>query len=230
MVAAEDVIKRLQEMADPTGLGGMAHFGISVKGSLGHISVPSLRKLARELGKSHELAGQLWSSGSHEARLLACMVDEPKLVTEGQMEHWVRDFDSWDVCDCCCGDLFDKTPFSYAKALEWSRREEEFVKRTAFSLMAYLAVHDKRAPDEKFTQFLPVISREALDGRNFVKKAVNWALRQIGKRNRELNRAAIETAQEIKAQGTGSARWIATDALRELTGDAVQQKLDINKP
>jgi 3-methyladenine DNA glycosylase AlkD len=153
------------------------------------------------------------------------MVDDPKSVTEAQMEQWVRDFDSWDVCDTCCGYLFDKTPISYRKALEWTERAEEYVKRAGFALIAYLAVHDKKAPDARFIEFLPAIKREATDGRNFVKKAVNWALRQIGKRNKRLNEAAIEAAHTIAALDSGSARWVASDALRELTGDAVQRRL-----
>ena len=212
-------------MANPADLDGMARFGIQTSNSLGGIAMPRLQKLAKEIGKDHQLAGQLWASGIREARLLACMVADPKATTREQMERWVADFDSWDVCDTCCGYLFDRTSVAYSKALEWSSREEEFVKRAGFALTAFLAVHDKKAPDEKFMQFLPVIKREATDDRNFVKKAVNWALRQIGKRNMRLNLAAIETAQEIREIDSRSARWIAADALRELKGDAVQARL-----
>lgn len=216
-------------MANPTDLDGMARFGIQTTNSLGGIAMPKLNKLAKEIGKDHELAGQLWASGIREARLLACMVADPKAMSEDQMERWVADFDSWDVCDSCCGYLFDKTPLGYSKALEWSKRQDEFVKRAGFALMAYLAVHDKKAPDDKFLAFLPAIKREATDERNFVKKAVNWALRQIGKRNMRLNQAAIETAEEIKQLDSKSARWIAADALRELTGDVVQARLNVKK-
>jgi len=149
----------------------------------------------------------------------------PKRVTEAQMEQWVQDFDSWDVCDQCCMNLFRKTPFAHAKVVEWSGCEEEFVKRASFALMATLAVHDKKADNAQFEQWLPLIKREATDERNFVKKAVNWALRQIGKRNLALNAAAIQTATEIEAIDSKSARWIAKDALRELTGEKVQQRL-----
>jgi 3-methyladenine DNA glycosylase AlkD len=213
-------------MANPADLDGMARFGIQTSNSLGGIAMPRLQKLAKEIGKDHQLAGQLWASGIREARLLACMVADPKATTREQMERWVADFDSWDVCDTCCGYLFDRTSVAYSKALEWSSREEEFVKRAGFALTAFLVVHDKKAPDEKFMQFLPVIKREATDDRNFVKKAVNWALRQIGKRNMRLNLAAIETAQEIREIDSRSARWIAADALRELKGDAVQARLN----
>ncbi|HKP54920.1 MAG TPA: DNA alkylation repair protein [Chloroflexia bacterium] len=228
-MTSEQVITRLRSMANPAGLAGMAHFGITTTNSLGGISSPTLQKLAKEIGRNHDLAQALWASGIHEARLLACMVDDPRSVTEEQMERWVRDFDSWDICDTCCGYLFDKTPISYQKALEWTEREEEYVKRAGFALMAYLTVHDKKAPDGRFLQFLPAIRREATDDRNFVKKAVNWALRQIGKRNKSLNEAAIEIAREIAELDARSARWIASDALRELTGEAVQRRLQVRR-
>lgn len=225
----EELIARLREMANPADLQGMARYGIETSHSLGGIATPKLQKLAKEIGKDHALAEQLWASGIREARLLACMLDDPKAVTEEQMERWVADFDSWDICDSCCGHLFDKTPFSYRKPHEWSQREEEFVKRAAFALIAYLAVHDKKASDDRFLEFLPLIEREAGDGRNYVKKAVNWALRQIGKRSLMLNEAAIQAAREIHATGSSSARWIASDALRELTSEAVQSRLHAKK-
>ena len=184
-----------------------------------------LRTLAREIGRDHTLAGELWDTGIHEARILASIVDDPKAVTEEQMEKWVADFDSWDVCDQCCGNLFDKTPFAAGKVVEWSGREAEFEKRAGFSLMAYTTTHNKKAPDADFLPYLEIIKREATDERNYVKKAVNWALRQVGKRNARLNQAAIETAKEIATISSRSARWVAADALRELTGEAVQKKL-----
>jgi 3-methyladenine DNA glycosylase AlkD len=187
--------------------------------------MPALRGIARELGRDHHLAQELWASGIHEARILACLIDEPSLATEEQMELWVKEFDSWDLCDQCCSNLFDRTGLAFEKAVEWSGREEEFVKRAGFVLMACLAVHDKKAGDEAFLEFLPLIKREAQDSRNFVRKAVNWALRQIGKRNPNLNRAAIEAAREIQKMDSRAARWIASDALRELTGQKVQSRL-----
>jgi 3-methyladenine DNA glycosylase AlkD len=222
--SAAATLKKLKLLADPKALAGMSRFGIRTHNALG-ISVPVLRRLAREIGRDHGLAQQLWNSGIHDARHLAALIDEPGKVTERQMERWVKDFDSWDVVDGCCSYLFDKTPYAYQKAVEWSRRGEEYVKRAAFSLMAVLAVHDKQAADARFVKFLPVIKREARDERNFVKKAVNWALRQIGKRNLKLNRAAIRAAREIRRIDSRSARWIAADALRELTGPAVQNRL-----
>jgi len=220
----EDVLERLKSVANPEAVAGMARFGINPENTYG-ISIPVLRKLAREIGRDHLLAERLWSTGVHEARILASMVDEPRLVTEGQMERWAADFDSWDVCDQCCGNLFDKTEFAYRKAVEWAARDEEFVKRAGLALMAWLAFHDKRAPDEAFLAFLPAIKRESADGRNYVKKAVNWALRQIGKRNAALNIMAVETAKEIQATGSKPGRWIASDALRELTGAKLRERL-----
>ena len=202
----------------------MARFGINPENTYG-VSIPNLRNMAKETGKDHALAQQLWASGIHEARILASMVDDPKMVTEEQMESWVKEFDSWDVCDQCCMNLFEKTGFAYQKAKEWSSNDKEFTKRTAFVLMARLAVSDKKADDALFEPFFPLIKREAGDNRNFVKKAVNWALRQIGKRNRNLNRKAIQTGEDIQRMDSKSARWIAADALRELTSPAVQQRL-----
>ena len=220
----EDVLKKLKSLSDPKAVEGMARFGINPENTYG-VSVPNLRKIAKETGKDHALAQQLWTSGIHEARILASMVDDPKMVTEEQMESWVKDFDSWDVCDQCCMNLFDKTSFAYGKAMEWSAREEEFIKRASFAMMACLAWHDKNADDKQFKPLLPIIQREAADNRNFVKKAVNWALRQIGKRNLYLNGKAVETAKEIQEIDSKSAKWVAADALRELTSQAVLERL-----
>jgi len=202
----------------------MARFGINPENTYG-VSIPNLRQIAKEVGKNHALAQELWASGIHEAKILASMTDGPKLVTEEQMEAWVRDFDSWDVCDQVCMNLFEKLPLAWQKVSEWSGREEEFVKRAAFALLACLAWHDREAADEKFVALLPVIVRGSADERNFVRKAVNWALRNIGKRNPNLNRAAVAAAEEIQGIDSKAARWIAADALRELTSEAVQRRL-----
>jgi 3-methyladenine DNA glycosylase AlkD len=220
----QEVIVKLHSLASPEAVAGMARFGISTENTLG-ISMPTLRDLAREIGRDHQLALGLWQTGLHEARILASMVDIPGQVTEEQMESWVKDFDSWDVCDQVCGNLFDRTPLAYRKAVEWSDRFEEFVKRAGFVMMAGLALHDKTATDEAFEVFFPCILEEATDDRNFVKKAVNWALRGIGKRSRPLNERAIETARQIAVIDSKTARWIAADALRELTSEKVQSKL-----
>jgi 3-methyladenine DNA glycosylase AlkD len=219
-----EILRRLKSLSNPEAVAGMARFGINPKNTYG-VSIPNLRTMAKEIGKNHPLAQKLWSSGIHDARILASMVDDPTMVTERQLEKWVKDFDSWDVCDQCCSNLFDKTEFAYRKAAEWTSKKEEFVKRAGFVLMACLAVHDKKAEDKKFERFFPLIKREAKDERNFVKKAVNWALRQIGKRNLRLNRTAIDIAREIQATDSKSGRWVASDALRELTSQAVQRRL-----
>jgi 3-methyladenine DNA glycosylase AlkD len=211
-------------LADPQFLTAMARFGIRTDNALG-VPVPQLRTIAGRIGRNHSLAGELWASGIHEARLLATMIDDPDLVDEAQMERWVKNFDSWDICDQCCGNLFDKTEFAWQKAMQWTGRSEEFVKRSGFALMAALAVHDKSAKDSRFADFFEPIKREATDERNFVRKAANWALRQIGKRNRSLNKAAVKVAREIRRIDSRAARWIAADALRELTGDKTQTRL-----
>ena len=224
MAYVDDVIVKLKSKAHPEHLQGMARYGIAVERRLG-ISVPDLRKLAKEVGTDHKLAMGLWRTGIGEARILAAMIDDPDKLTEEQMEDWVKDINSWDICDQVCTDLFRKNQLAWKKILDWSEREEEFVKRTAFSLIACLALHDKRAADVKFRELLPIIVREAVDERNFVKKGVNWALRNIGKRNLNLNRAAINTAKEIWRLDSRAARWIASDAIRELESDAIQNRL-----
>ena len=224
MTSVKDVLGKLQGKANPEHLEGMAKCGIAVEQRLG-VSVPDMRKLAKEIGRDHRLALALWSTGIAEARILAAMIDDPDKLTEEQMEDWVKGINSWDVCDQVCMDLFRKNQLAWKKILDWSKREEEFVKRTAFSLIACLAWHDKKAADEKFLELLPIIIREAVDERNFVKKAVNWALRNIGKRNLNLNRAAVNTAREIQRLDSKVARWIAADAIRELESDAIQSRL-----
>lgn len=227
--SAAAILRRLRRLANPTNVAGMARFGINPTHTLG-ISIPVLRRIAGEIGTDHRLAQALWASGVHEARILAGFIDDPARVTPTQMNRWAAAFDSWDVCDQVCSSLFDRTPFAFQKAIEWTRRREEFVRRAGFVLMAALAVHDRQAPDEPFERFLRIIARGSADERNFVKKAVNWALRQIGKRNRRLNRKAIAQAKVIQQMPSRAARWIAADAVRELTGDAVRRKLERAKP
>ncbi len=224
MASHEEILKKLKSKARPDQLAGMARFGMDIKKRLG-VAVPVMRKIAKETGKDHKAALDLWKTGFAEAKITAAMIDEPGKVTEKQMEDWVKGFDSWDVCDQVCMNLFDKTPLAWKKVLDWSRRKEEFVKRAAFSLIACLAWHDKKAKDEDFIKLLPVIKRETIDERNFVKKAVNWALRHIGKRNLNLNKFAIKAAKEIRQIDSKSARWIANDAVRELESEPVQRRL-----
>jgi len=220
----DDVIEKLKSMGNPENVAGMARFGISSENTLG-ISVTSLRALAKEIGIDHDLALELWDTQIHEAQMLATLIDDPSAVTVKQAERWVVDIDSWDIADGLAFNLFWKAPFAYDKAYEWSDRSEEFVKREGFALMAKLALSDKTAPDERIAGFLPFIKKGATDERNFVKKAVNWALRQVGKRNLALNKQALGAAREIQAMDSKSARWIAADAIRELEGDAVQERL-----
>jgi len=218
------VIAELKSMGNPEAAAGMARYGIKADRAMG-VSIPQLQGLAKKIGKSHKLAEDLWSSAVHEARILACLIDDPQQITADQLELWVTEFDSWDLCDQCCNRLFSKTPFARQKALAWARRPEEFVKRAGFVLMAVLAVHAKKAPDKQFDIFFKRIKAEADDERNFVKKAVNWALRQIGKRNLSLNKKAIRVAEEIQQFESKAARWVARDALRELRSENVQKRL-----
>lgn len=224
---AKQAIAELKKHANKECVAGMARFGISPEGTLG-VSLPVIRKIAKQMGKNHAVALELRESGIHEARMLAAMVAEPEKTTPALMEKWVSDFDSWDICDQACMNLFRETPYAYKKAHEWAKRNEEFVKRAGFSLMATLAVGDKKAADRDFEKFLPLIKKGATDERNFVKKAVNWALRQIGKRNIALNKKAITAAKEISKINSKSARWAAKDALRELQSAAVRKRLREN--
>jgi 3-methyladenine DNA glycosylase AlkD len=218
------VLRELKGLADPNVRAKMEYFGVNVPKAHG-ISVPVLHQFAKHIGKDHQLARQLWRSGIHEARILATLIGESDKVMAAEMDRWARDFDSWDVVDAACCYLYAHAKPAWSKTAAWSRRREEFVKRASFSLIAYLSYKDKNAPDARFMRFLRVIEREAHDERNFVKKAVNWALRNIGKRNTLLNREAIRTAEKIRQQDSSAARWIAADALRELKSPAVQRRL-----
>jgi len=220
----QTIEKRLREVGDPAAIPAMTGYGITPDQTYG-VKVPHLRAIAKEHRKNHELALALWKINNRETRILATMIDDPKQLTEKQMEAWAMEFDYWEICDQACMNLFEKHPVAWEKAVEWSGHVNEGKKRVAFVLMARLAVSDKKAPDEKFAPFFPLILRESTDERNLVKKAVNWALRQISKRNRALNRQAIQVAEEIAALESKSARWIAADALRELKSDAALNRL-----
>ena len=219
-----DILKQLKSMGDPKNIEGMGRFGIKTENNLGN-SVTTLRNYAKKIGKNHNLAVKLWQSGIRDARMVAACIEDPKTVSENQIDAWVKDFDSWDICDHCCGHLIDKTPFAYKKAKEWSKRKEEFQKRAGFALMAWLAVHDKNVNNSNFEEFLTIIKRESTDGRNYVRKAVNWALRNIGKRDSTMNKKAIEFSKEIQKIDSKTAKWIANDALRELTSEKVKNRL-----
>lgn len=214
----DEILKTLHTHANPLNVAGMVRFGINPQNTLG-ISIPILRKMAKEIKTNHPLAMDLWATGIHEARLLAAFIADPKRWTDAQMDAWVADFDSWDICDQVCINQFRKTPAAYQKAITWASRPEAFVRRAAFSLMATLSVHDKKVPDIEFDPFFECIREQAIDDRNFVKKAVNWALRQIGKRNDTLRHRAIDVAESLLFLDSRAARWIARDALRELRKD-----------
>jgi len=214
MKEAREILREMRALADPAALEGMARFGIDTSSSLG-LNTPTIRAIARRVGKDQALAEKLWDSGVREARILASMVADPRAITRSTMDRWVRDFNSWDVCDSCCCDLFDRTPFVWQKIPKWAADKREYVRRAAFSTLACAAVHDKTADDQRFLDGLVLVEKYAIDHRNFIRKAVNWALRNIGKRNTRLLPAAIACAERVRAQDSKAARWIAADALRE---------------
>nr|WP_199158419.1 DNA alkylation repair protein [Pedobacter sp. ASV2] len=226
MTDVDFIISELKLLGKPDYLNKMAHFGIENEKAIG-VSIPDLRELAKQTGKNQQLSLDLWETGIHEARILASIIGDYKLVTEAQIDSWVNDFNSWDICDQACSNLFSKTHYFKSKALAYSAAMPEFVKRAGFVLMAAASVHLKNEPNETFIGFLPIIEREASDQRNFVKKAVNWALRQIGKRNVVLHQHAIDTANNILAQNNKKANWVALDALRELQSEKVLNKLSL---
>ena len=222
------ILDLIQANGNAENLEGMQRYGIRFDKAYG-CNIPFLRKLAKQFKKDHYLAKELWATGIHEARIMAFLIDDPKEVTEVQMEKWVRNLNSWDICDGLCSNLFRKTEWAYDKAKEWSGKNEEFVKRAGFVMMAVLAVHDKKADNKTFLEFFDIIEKESIDERNFVKKAVNWALRQIGKRNEVLHKKAIVYAKRIEKQPSRSAKWIAKDALRELKSDTTRRVLERRK-
>lgn len=215
----------LRSHATEATLTGMARYAIPSDKALG-VSMTDMKAIAKSLGRDHQLAAALWATGIYEARMLATLVDVPAQVSSDQMESWALDFDNWAICDTACFALFDRTSHAWPKVESWAGREEEFVKRGAFALLASLTVHDKKADDERYLRGLVLIEREATDGRNFVKKAINWALRSIGKRGPALNRAAVEVSRRLASSSESAARWVGKDALRELTGPAVSRRLE----
>jgi 3-methyladenine DNA glycosylase AlkD len=224
MASVDEVLKRLESKARPDQVAGMARYGMTAERRLG-VSVPDMRGIAREVGKDHDLALALWRTGIPEARILAGMVDRPEQLTEEQMDEWVAGFNSWDVCDQVCMNLFEKSPLAWKKIVDWSEREEEYVKRAAYALIACLAWYDKSAADEEFVRLFPVMKGGATDERNYVKKAVSWALRNVGKRNKNLNRAVLSAVEEIGRMNSRAARWIAADVRKELESEAVRTRL-----
>jgi 3-methyladenine DNA glycosylase AlkD len=224
MYDVKQVLDELKMLSRPDQIEGMARYGMSPEKRLG-VSVPEMRKLSKKIGTNHRLALDLWKTDIPEAQMVASMIANPSELRPEVMEEWVKDFNSWDVCDQVCMNLFEKSPFVLQKIEKWARRDEEFIKRAAYALIACLAWHDKTSPDNKFEAFFPIIYKGATDPRNFVKKAVSWALRNIGKRNTELNRLAIQEAEKIGQVDSKPAKWIAAAALRELRSEPVQKRL-----
>jgi 3-methyladenine DNA glycosylase AlkD len=224
MKTAEEVLTELKKYYNPKNIEGMKRYGIKADKAFG-VNAPTMYAIANRIGKNHELALKLWDTGYHEARHIAAMIDDPILVTKSQMNKWVNDFYSWDICDGTCSNLFRHTPYALEKIPQWAKSKKEFVRRTAFSMIAYVAVHHKKRDDKEFLQFFPLIKKYSIDERNFVKKAVNWSLRQIGKRSKFLNKEAIKLAKEIRTIDSKSARWIANDAIRELTNPKIISRM-----
>jgi 3-methyladenine DNA glycosylase AlkD len=220
----QEIVAKLELLSTPENIEGMERFGITPEKTYA-VRIPELRKIAKESGKNHELALELWELDFRETKILACMIDDPKMVSSSQLNAWVLEFDYWEICDQCCMNLFRKTSFAYDKIFEWGEHEAEFVKRAAFSLLAVMAVHDKKQPNHQFEQYYPLLISASTDNRNFVKKAVNWALRSIGKKNSSLNKSSIDLAEEILALNTKSSKWIASNALKELKNEKVRKKL-----
>lgn len=224
--SAEQVLAKMREKAVPENRLGMARFGIDTEKALG-ISMPNIRGVGKEIIKDHSLAQELWDSGIHEVRILASIVDHPKWVSPQQMDQWVLDFNSWDLCDQVCGNLFNRSKYAHEKILIWAEREEEYVKRAAFALIAWRSVHDKKEENSTFIRYLPLIETASNDSRNFVKKAVNWALRQIGKRSVDLHGPALELALDLAQSPDATARWIGKDAIKEFESTKLRQRLGI---
>jgi 3-methyladenine DNA glycosylase AlkD len=224
--STKEILEKLKSKSRKDQLKGMARYGININKRLG-VSIPNIRKIAKEFGQNHEIALDLWETGYADARITAAIIDEPEKVTENQMDEWVKTIDSWDVCDQVCMNLFDKTPYSWKKIIDWSKSNEEFVKRTAFSLLACLAWHDKNADDSKFLKYFPLIKKNAIDERNYVKKAISWSIRHIGKRNLNLHKAALNLANELKKIENKTAQWIGSDVIRDLNSDSTKRKLKI---
>lgn len=223
---ANQLINKLISKSRKDRLKGMSRYGIKIDNRLG-VSIPEIRKIAKEFGKNHEVALELWKTGYADAKITAALIDEPEKVTESQMDDWVVEIDSWDVCDQTCMNLFDKTPYAWKKIIEWSKGDEEFVKRTAFSLLACLAWHDKNAEDSRFIEYFPLITKNAMDNRNYVKKAVSWSIRHIGKRNLNLHSAALEIANELKNIDSRTAKWIGSDVIKDLNSISTKRRLNI---
>lgn len=209
------VLKSLKSRGSQANIDGMARYAIQSPKALG-VSLADLRRMAKELGRNHALALELWETGWHEARMLASFIADPNEITASQMDRWVRDFDNWAITDTVCFSLFDRTPHAWSKVDQWTRRRGEFERRAAFALLASMALHDEWGPDAEYRKRLPLVKKYASDERNFVKKGVSWALHGIGCRSAALNAAAIEVAEDLASSSNRTERWVGKDALRKL--------------
>jgi 3-methyladenine DNA glycosylase AlkD len=214
LVTVEDILSELRQSGEPQRVEALKRVG-SASPALG-VGLPTLRSLAKRIGRDHELALALWKTAVREARILASLIDERERVTENQMDRWAETFDSWEICDQCCQNLFAHTDFALAKAVDWAQRPEEFVKRAAFVLVAVRAVHDKRADDQTFADLLPTLIAAADDERLYVRKGASWAFRQIGKRSERLRTRVLDTVTPCIDSDDRGARWVARDVSREL--------------
>ena len=222
------MLAELEAMSTKRDRENLKRFGITANKAFG-VSMVNMQKLAKQLGRNHELAAALWKTGWYEARMLTSFVDEPARVTSAQMDRWCRDFDNWGICDTICFHLFDRTPHAWSKVNRWHDERGEFVRRAAFALLASLALHDKQTGDEPFVEALALVERAATDDRNFVKKGVSWALRLIGRRNRFLNTQAVRVSRRLAASPAAAARWIGRGALKELTSPMVMRRLAVSR-
>jgi len=213
-MTVQEVLSSLRSKGSKKNVEGMARYGIVSPKAFG-VSAGNLKSIARRIGKDHALALKLWKSGWYDARALCAFIADPKKVTPALMNRWAKDFDNWAITDGLCIHVFRRTPHAHAMVKAWTGRKREFEKRAGFSMIATLAVHDKDAPDKTFVSYLRVIEKHSTDHRNGVKKAVNWALRQIGKRNASLYKRAVVVAERLEKSTDPTARWVAKDALRE---------------
>ncbi len=211
----QQTLKKLKTLGSQKNIEGMKRFNISSAKAFG-VSAPEIRSIAKEIKKDHDLALALWASGFHEARILAAIIADPEKADLRLLDTWANEIQNWAQCDCCCSEFFEKTKYAYQLPFRWSKSKKEFVRRAGIVMIAVIAVHHKKTDDDEFETFFPLIKKYSTDERNFVKKAVNWSLRQTGKRNLRLRKKAIALLEEIQNIPSPSARWIASDALREL--------------
>jgi 3-methyladenine DNA glycosylase AlkD len=225
-VRLTDVLALLEGLGDPGRLEGMARFGITPDRAFG-VSMPELRRLGREIGTDHELAASLWAAGFRETRILASIADDPELVTGAQMDAWTAAFDYWEICDQCCMNLFWRTPHAFQKAREWTGRDEEYVRRAGLALIAVLAWKDRDAGEADILALVPLVEEAASDSRTMIRKAADWALRQIGKRSVGCHGPVLESARRLADADDRNRSWVGRKAVTELTSPGVRRRLGL---